>query len=131
MAAFSKSLTDVQLEIMNLVWAHPECTVSFLWDELRERRPVARNTVLTMVNRLVERGVLKRKRKGRSFVYSSRLSREVAQETRVRDTVENLFQGSAESLIRSVLGHHPIDREEIARLRKVLAEAEKRAKKRR
>jgi predicted transcriptional regulator len=60
---------DLQAEIMEVVWRLGEATV----DDVRGEQPVARrpayNTVQTVMNRLIERGLLKRKRSGRAYVY--------------------------------------------------------------
>ena len=46
------------LEIMHLFSDHGELGVAQVWNLLRQRRKVARNTVQTMLTRLVERGWL-------------------------------------------------------------------------
>lgn len=60
---------DLQSEVMKLVWQLGEATV----DDVRNEQPVARrpayNTVQTVMNRLTERGLLKRRRSGRAYVY--------------------------------------------------------------
>ena len=53
-------LSEAQLEIMSVVWDRGEVTVADVWKALCTRRKVARNTVLTMLTRLEEKGWLKR-----------------------------------------------------------------------
>ena len=45
-------LSETQLEIMNLIWSAGEATVGEVWKALARRRKVARNTVLTLMERL-------------------------------------------------------------------------------
>ncbi|MHC5540329.1 BlaI/MecI/CopY family transcriptional regulator, partial [Singulisphaera rosea] len=52
-------LSEAQLELMNIVWDHGEVTVAEAWKALTARRKVARNTVLTTLTRLEERGWLR------------------------------------------------------------------------
>ncbi len=49
-------LTDAQLAIMNIVWDRREVTVGQVWRTLLAERAVARNTVLTLITRLEEKG---------------------------------------------------------------------------
>lgn len=64
---------DLQTEVMNAVWKLGEATV----DDVRAEQPPgghsAYNTIQTVLNRLVERGLLSRDRRGRAFVYQPRL----------------------------------------------------------
>src|SRR2546423_525410 len=46
------ALSEAQLEIMQLVWERGEVTVTDVWSVLAQRRGVARNTVLTLMDRL-------------------------------------------------------------------------------
>lgn len=60
---------DLQAELMTAIWKLGEATV----EQVREVQPRSRlsayNTVQTVLNRLTDRGLLVRKRKGRAFVY--------------------------------------------------------------
>ena len=67
----SSPLTDAQREIMEIVWERGEATVSEVRDALAQRRQLARNTVQTMIVRLEEKGWLKHREQGRTFVYSA------------------------------------------------------------
>ena len=51
-------LSEAELGIMNAIWDRGEATVAEVWGSLRERRGVARNTILTQMDRLVEKGWL-------------------------------------------------------------------------
>ena len=117
-------LTDVQLEIMDLIWERGECAISDLWAELKDRRGVARNTVLTIVGRLEKKGWLQRTTEGRSHVFRARVDRQTHERQKLKRVVETLFQGSAEHLVRSLLGHNMIREDERQRLRKLLEESD-------
>lgn len=64
---------DLQAEVMNAVWKLGEATVDDVREEQPKRRRSAYTTVQTVLNRLVERGLLTRSRKGRAFVYRAKL----------------------------------------------------------
>jgi len=64
---------DLQIEVMNAVWRLGEATVDAVRELQPKRSRSAYTTVQTVLNRLVERGVLTRERKGRAFVYKAEL----------------------------------------------------------
>jgi predicted transcriptional regulator len=64
---------DLQIEVMNAVWRLGEATVDAVREQQPKRTRSAYTTVQTVLNRLVERGVLTRERKGRAFVYRAKL----------------------------------------------------------
>src|SRR3954470_22328861 len=67
---------DLQAEIMAAIWQLGEARV----DDVRDRQPKGRrsayNTIQTVMNRLVERGLLERERRGHAFAYRARISEE-------------------------------------------------------
>lgn len=65
---------DLQAEVMAAVWELGEATV----EDVRARQPAssrsAYTTVQTVMNRLVDRGLLSRDRRKRAFAYRARLA---------------------------------------------------------
>lgn len=60
---------DLQAEVMTAIWKLGEATVDDVRDQQPKSRRSAYTTVQTVLNRLADRGLLVRKRKGRAFVY--------------------------------------------------------------
>lgn len=63
---------DLQAEVMAAVWKLGEAKVDDVRATQPPRRRSAYNTVQTVMNRLVERGLLERHRSGTAFVYRAR-----------------------------------------------------------
>jgi predicted transcriptional regulator len=122
------SLSPAQLEIMDVVWRRGDATVAEVWKALSARRQVARNTVLTMLARLEEKGWLARKADAHAHVYSATVPRETALGTMLDQLVETAFGGSAEGLVMTLLQGRKISKEETARLRTLIDQAEARSK---
>ncbi|MEQ8767881.1 MAG: BlaI/MecI/CopY family transcriptional regulator [Planctomycetota bacterium] len=120
------ALTETQLEILDLVWSNPSCTVSFLWQELQKKRTLARNTVLTQLTRLEQYGWLSKERDGRSDVYRCTVPRRKAQKERLDGLVSGMFSGSPADLVQALLGGRKIDADELSRVRELVEEAERR-----
>ena len=113
-------LSEVQMEIMNIVWERGEITVGDLWQELSLRRPVARNTVLTHMMRLEEKGWLLRRANGNLFQYSAAVERAGVLGQMVSRLVDTAFAGSAEGLVMSLLDGRGITKKEAARIRTLI-----------
>jgi predicted transcriptional regulator len=67
-----KVLGPLEAEVMRAAWsAQDAITVRQLLDQLNHgrARPLAYTTVMTVMSRLVDKGVLKRRREGRRYVY--------------------------------------------------------------
>ena len=86
------ALHELQAEIMEELWRVGEATVHDVHEVLngRSNRSRAYTTVMTVMRRLHRRGVLDRRRMGRSDVYTPRLSREEYLQERARIEVDTL-----------------------------------------
>lgn len=113
-------LSEAQIEIMDLVWDQGQITVTDLWKALSERRTIARTTVLTVMDRLVKKGWLKRRTVEREHIYSAARSREVTLGGLVHRLVDTAFAGSAENLVVALLDGRGVTEEEAKRIRKLI-----------
>src|SRR5215470_13351077 len=88
-------LSGAQLEIMTFVWDRGEVTVGEVWKELAAKRPLARNTVQTMMLRLKEKGWLHCDAEGHAHRFRAARPRQTAVGTMLRRLVDTAFGGSA------------------------------------
>jgi BlaI family penicillinase repressor len=119
-------LSEVQMEIMNAVWDRDEATLGDIWKSLSERRPVARNTVQTLLSRLVDKGWLTYRAEGKIFHYRAAVARESSLSAAAKRFINSAFGGSTEGLMMALLDGGSISRDEAARIRKLIEEAEER-----
>ena len=126
MAKPEGSLTPVQLEIMEVIWAsEPEgATVADIWRQIHAARPVARTTILNLVDRLHRRGWLRRRKADSGYHYSATEDRSRTRAHLAGQFVESFFEGSASNLVMSLLGVNGLDVEDIERLRQILDESQ-------
>jgi len=115
--------SDAQWDVMNIIWQRGEATVGEVWQAFSARRPVARNTVLTLVARLEEKGWLRRRAQGKVLRYSATVPRETALRKIARRLVDTAFQGSAEGLIMTLLDDSDLAEGESDRIRAMLEKA--------
>ncbi|QEG21133.1 BlaI/MecI/CopY family transcriptional regulator [Mariniblastus fucicola] len=118
-------LSDAQLEIMQIVWKQGETTVSEVWTELAGRRNIARNTVLTTMDRLAKRGWLTTKKVGNTHLYTAPVGEQQTMRNVVRKLVDTAFAGSAEKLVMALLDDRGVTEQEANRIRKMISENRK------
>lgn len=116
-------LSDAQLEIMQVIWDHHEATVAEVWREIGRRRPVARNTVLTTITRLEEKGWLRHRSVGNTFLYSAVHPRRTVQASLADRLVDAAFEGSAAGLVMTLLEGGRLSDAEAERIRAMLQQA--------
>ena len=110
---------------MQVVWDRGEATVAEVWKALSAARPVARNTIQTMMTRLEEKGWLHSRAEGRAFHYRAARTREEVLGGMVKRLVDSAFGGSAEGLILTLLKERGVSPDEAKRIRKMIDGARK------
>src|SRR5262249_24575998 len=123
-------LAKVQLEIMHVVWERGEATVTDVWTVLTDSREVARNTILTHMERLEKHGGMKRRAEGQTHYYSAAVRRATTLGLVVHRLVDAAFAGSAEGLVLALLEGRGVSAEEARRIRQLIDDAQARRDKR-
>jgi BlaI family transcriptional regulator, penicillinase repressor len=89
----------LELECLKVLWIIGEANVKDVREALAETRPLAYTTIMTVLDRLVRKGGVSRRKIGRSFVYSPVLTRESLRRIAVQELVRCFFDGSHEALL--------------------------------
>ena len=97
------NLTRFELEIMDVLWRLEEASVREVCEALAERKRPAYTTVQTIVQRLEQKGAVKRTRKiGNALMFAPSVTRKSAYR-RVVDDLLQLFGGSAQPVVAHLL----------------------------
>jgi BlaI family transcriptional regulator, penicillinase repressor len=91
-------LAPLELECLSVLWPMGEGTVRDIHRALAASRPRAYTTVMTIMDRLEQKGIVTRRKVGRAFLYQARLSAEEARLKAVEKIVEGFFDGSVQAL---------------------------------
>ena len=118
-------LSETQMEIMREVWAGGEVTVTQVCEALNRKRPVARNTVHTLMDRLARRGWLKRRFEGQSHYYWARSPRAATLRGLVSRMIETAFGGSVEEMVVALLRGRRLTVGEAERIRQLIEKAKR------
>jgi BlaI family penicillinase repressor len=93
------TLTPQELSIMKVVWRLEKATVREVYETLREKRPVAYTTVMTMMRILEDKGYLKKTTADRAHLYRPTKPRHLVVGAMVRDFVDRVFDGASDALL--------------------------------
>jgi predicted transcriptional regulator len=117
-------LTPLELDIMKVLWETGPAPVQTVQERLAADRPLAYNTVQTMLNVLHRKGKVRRELQGRAFLYEPAVTRLEAAGQAVGDLVQRMFDGSAESLVLSLVETRHLTPEKLAALTAMVEEGD-------
>jgi predicted transcriptional regulator len=84
---------------LKALWSLGEGNVKAVRNIVVQSRPLAYTTIMTVLDRLVRKGKLVRRKVGRAFVYSPQTSRDTMRRAAVRELVDGFFDGSEAQLM--------------------------------
>ncbi|MCI0691974.1 BlaI/MecI/CopY family transcriptional regulator [candidate division KSB1 bacterium] len=115
-----KILGDLETDIMEIVWAKGEITVRQVYAQLKAQREIAYTTVMTVMSRLAEKGLLKKIREGAAYMYRAASSREEFTQSTVKKIINELLADFAapaiSQFVESLGNEKPEKMEELAKL---------------
>lgn len=107
-------LAPLELDCLSVLWPIREGTVRDIREALRESRPRAYTTIMTIMDRMARKGIVSRRKAGRAWLYSPNVSEGEARQRAVRRLVEHFFAGSAEALMEQLAGGGAADLQGVA-----------------
>ena len=119
----SPGLTDGETRIMNVLWARGRATVGEVVAALPTRRPVAYNTVQTMLRILEAKRYVDHEQVGRAFVYRPLVEQHSARRKALSHLIDALFDSSPSLMVLDLLKDERLDAAEMVRLRQMIDEA--------
>ncbi len=90
----------LELLCLRALWSLGEGNVKAVRQIVAQSRPLAYTTIMTVLDRLVRKGMLARRKVGRSFAYAPQATLDAARRAAVRELLEGYFDGSEEELLQ-------------------------------
>jgi predicted transcriptional regulator len=122
--------TELELEILKVLWDDSPLPVREVRARLESRadRPLAHSSVITMLNIMHRKGFVRRKKEGKSFLFSPKLRKDTIARGIVGDVLSRVFEGSASDLVLNLLETADFDSGELDEIRKLIARKSKEQK---
>ena len=118
----SPTLTEVELELMEVLWQKGEASVGEIVEALPEER-LAYSSVLTVMRILEQKGYVTHEKEGRAFIYRPIVDREQARKNVVGYLLRRFFDNSPELLVVNLLENENLSQTEVDRLKRLIDEA--------
>ncbi len=103
-AAVREVPPPLELLCLRALWSLKEANVRDVQRAVAADRSLAYTTVMTLLERLLRKGAVSRRKVGRAFLYSPQKSREALRRIAVRQFLESFFDGSPGQLIEFLQG---------------------------
>lgn len=118
----SQHPTELELEILKVLWRIGPATVRIVREELAAVRELAYTSVMTVMTIMTKKGYLNRRKKGSGYVYRAKVSEESTKHAMLSDLVERAFEGSAAALMVNLLEKEKVKPGELDELRRLIDE---------
>ena len=115
--------TERELEILKILWDRREATVREVYEEMSRHAPIVQNTVQAFLRTMEDKGLVRHRLRGRTFVYEPLLRPQDTKQRLVSRVLHRVFDGAIDQLVQSALSLRKPTAEELARLEALLKEA--------
>lgn len=117
-----EDLPHTELEVLACLWNRGTSTAAEIRQSLAPFRPMAHASVLTLLKRLAEKGLVTREKSGRGKAFAYRATRRPQPTYRrlLGRLTERVFGGSSVALVASLLESQTPSQEELHQIRQLL-----------
>lgn len=117
--------TPAELEILRIIWSLGEAKVQAVNDELCKVKTVGYTTTLKTMQIMEQKGLLGRKKDGKSHIYFPTAEQQDTQSTMLNRLLHSAFSGSKSKLVMQLLSSEKISKQELSDIKAFLADMEK------
>jgi predicted transcriptional regulator len=109
---------------LRIIWNLGEAKVQAVNDELCKTKPVGYTTTLKTMQIMEQKGLLGRKKDGKSHIYFSIAEQQETQTSMLDRLLYSAFGGSKSKLVMQLLGRDNVSQQELKDIKDFLAEME-------
>lgn len=117
-----KLLTEVELELMNIIWQIGECTVRDVQKALNPSRELAYTSIATIMKILEQKKVLRSKKQEKAHIFSPALQKSDYERTSLMHVQNQVFEGDPTSMVVKLLDESDISKKELQAIQKIIQE---------
>ncbi len=96
-------ITDAEWEVMRVVWANSEVTSKFVAKVLCEKMNWKQATIKTLLNRLLEKNILKKREIGNKYIYSTDFTEKEVANSYILGTFDKICKTKVGEMIGKVI----------------------------
>ncbi len=117
--------SEAELEILQVLWKKEPATVRTVHEALAGEKEVGYTTTLKQMQRMLDKGVLRRTEKGRTHYYVTAVKEPAIRQSLFKRLLNTAFRGSAVDLAMQALGQSQPDADELEALEKLIQQKKK------
>ncbi|MGE4072077.1 MAG: BlaI/MecI/CopY family transcriptional regulator [Lysobacterales bacterium] len=114
-------LSELQLELMRVLWRRGQASTAEVAEVLAQSRGLAHTTIATLLSRLEKRGVVASHKDGRQLVYRPLVAEQAVRRSMVSGLLGSLFGGDARALVTHLVREDEIAPGDLEQLRQLLS----------
>src|SRR5258708_6445518 len=118
----TRTLTNAELRIMEVIWARGSATVADVVEALDGKD--AYTTILTLMRILKAKGYLSTRKEGRAHVFTPRVDRDTAARKAVHQLLSKFFSGSPSELVLTFLREEELTPKELDEIKERIMDSE-------
>ena len=116
-------LGELEASVMQIVWQHKKATVKDVFMELYPKRRLAYTTIMTVMRRLAEKGVLEQDKSTKTYLYTPKVDQEKMALSIVDNVPNKVMSGSSVDLLIGVINNNELSEDELNAFEAELASA--------
>lgn len=121
----SRHPTDLELEILQVLWDQGPLSGRAIRDAIQPSRDLTYQSIMTILGIMDDKGYVTRKKSGGSFAYRARVTQQATSKRMMRDLVDRLFHGSAATAMLNLLETSELSDEELEQLTEFVSRRKK------
>ncbi len=124
MAPRERRLGELELVVLKIIWNRQPCSVQEVAQVLGERQGYARTTILTIMQRLHEKGFLKRRKRAGVFRYSATEEQATVMSRLIGQFVDTVLDKSPMPIVAYLTESQDLTADQITQLRELIENLE-------
>ena len=122
----SRTLTEVELEFMHILWKYAEVTTEDVQNALKKQdRELTDGSIRKILSILMKKDYVSRRREGRGFLYNAIVMKGQANRTMIHDLLNRAFGSSASNMVAALFDSRAIQNGDIDKIKQLIEEYEK------
>jgi len=119
----SEHPTRLELEILKILWDESPLPVRDVRARLEESagRTLTHSSVITMLNIMVRKRYLGRRKHGKAFLFAPKVKRDSVAGGIMGDLLSRVFDGSPQAMVLNLIETADLDADELAELRRLIS----------
>jgi len=123
-----KQPTDVEVDILNVLWDRGPSTLGQLHGAMSQQRDVAYSTTRKMTQVMRDKGLIKCTGSTRPLMYAAAKTREHTQKNMINELAKKVFGGNAKEMMLSLLSTKTISDRDLSEIKRAIDSERKKSK---